>query len=90
MARAATRPEQQAVNKPKTNHGKMNLFSGGGEMKKAGKGSFPAFLKKGAAMKDTDKDGMKCGGGVKKMAKGGGVGSADGVAKKGRTSYKVV
>ncbi|NBS70643.1 hypothetical protein EBT31_17270 [bacterium] len=91
-----TRPEQQRVNKPKTQHGASALFSRGGDMKesKAMVGKELAFMKKKGAPKSMIKHeaaemgAMKRGGYAKKMASGGlaaGHKSADGIAKKGKT-----
>jgi hypothetical protein len=48
----------------------------------------PMQYAKGEKMEDTKK--MKCGGAVKKMAKGGLTGRGDGVASKGKTKCKVI
>lgn len=131
-----SKPLKQGVAKPKTNHGKMNLFKDGGivkklfggketpaeEMKearavKSGKISPAQFVKgekseghkeeksaklakdiksgklspsKYAKMEADEYKGMKKGGCVKKMASGGFVRSADGIAKKGKTKGKMV
>ena len=93
---STTRPDQQRVNKPKTQHGASALFSRGGDMKesKAMVGKELAFMKKKGAPKSMIKHeaaemgAMKYGGKVKKMASGGlaaGHKSADGIAKKGKT-----
>mgnify|MGYP003346838902 FL=1 len=87
-----SRADVQAINKPKTNHGAMALFSGGGQMKQdmAMEKRHVAAMKKagikGKVLKEEEAEaGMKCGGKVKKMASGGFVKSADGIAKKGKT-----
>lgn len=85
---------KQAVNNPKTNHGKWALFKEGGStmaksdkamemrhamaMKKAGLPKKMVSEEMSEAMK------MKCGGGVKRMARGGGIES------KGKTRGKFV
>lgn len=92
---SGNRPDKQAVNSPKTNHGAKELFSKGGEMKesKAMMKKEVSFMKKAGAPKSMVKHemkeaGMKKGGYAKKMASGGlsaGHKSADGVASKGKT-----
>ena len=86
------------INNPKTNHGALALFSKGGSMATKGKNPFAAFEKSGKdkepkGMKEGSKKeeafdrtqmGMKCGGGVKKMARGGGIES------KGKTRGKYI
>ena len=90
-----SRADVQAVNKPKTNQGKNELFKKGGEMKES-KGMMKkeiSFMKAKGAPKSMVKHemaeaGMKYGGKVKKMASGGlaaGHKSADGVTTKGKT-----
>ena len=79
------------INKQKTNHGAMALFSKGGDamdkkmemrhamaMKKAG------LPKKMVAEEFNEAKGMKCGGGVKKYARGGGI------EQRGKTRGKMV
>lgn len=73
-----SRADVQAINKPKTNQGKNELFKKGGEMKESkamAKKEISFMEKKGApkSMVKHEKEeyGMKRGGGVKKMAKGG-------------------
>lgn len=90
-----TRPDQQSINRPKTNQGGQELFSRGGEMKesKAMVKKEIGFMKKAGAPKSMVKHemaeaGMKKGGKTKKMASGGlaaGHKSADGIASKGKT-----
>ena len=93
---SGTRPDQQSINRPKTNHGGQELFSRGGEMKesKAMVKKEIGFMKKAGAPKSMIKHeaaemgAMKKGGKVKKMASGGlaaGHKSADGIASKGKT-----
>ena len=73
------RSDIQAINKPKTDHGKMALFKKGGEMKesKAMEKAEVAFMKKKGAPKsmikheESEMKGMKKGGYTKKMAGGG-------------------
>jgi len=87
----ATRPDVQGVNKPKTNHGSMALFSKGGDtMASKMNAGFMAMMAK-----------KKDGAGMTKMSKGGSAMSAkmgsvptgsgiDGVASKGKTKGKMV
>ena len=73
-----TRPDRQAINKPKTDHGQMALFKKGGNMKesKAMVKKEVSFMKSKGAPKsmvkheEAEMKGMKKGG-VKKMATGG-------------------
>lgn len=112
---AGTRADSQSINRPKTNQGKGELFSRGGEMKesKAMAKKEVSFMQKKGAPKSMIKHemaemGMKSGGrtAVKgdhavqtkakrgaqmvKMATGGYVRSADGVATKGKTEARQV
>jgi hypothetical protein len=95
----ATRPDVQGVNKPKTNHGSMALFSKGGDTMaskmNAGFMAMMAKKKDGAGMKKMNMGGMT------KMSKGGSampskMGSVptgsgkDGIASKGKTKGKMV
>ena len=95
-----SRPDLQKVGKPKTDHGKMQLFKEGGAMKNDMKQD-KSMVKKAVGMHDkqlhggkkTDlaklkKGGMACG--PKKMANGGYVRAADGIAKKGKTKGKMI
>lgn len=67
------------INSPKTNHGAMALFSKGGSMDKKMELRHAAAMKKAGLPKKmvaeemAEAKGMKCGGGVKKYARGGGV-----------------
>jgi hypothetical protein len=96
------RADSQVANRPKTNQGKQELFSRGGEMKesKAMVGKEIAFMKKKGAPKSMIKHEM-AEAGMKKMAKGGmaaskmgavrtAAPSKNGVAVKGRTATKQV
>ena len=97
-----SRADAQAVNKPKTNQGKNELFKKGGEMKES-KGMMKkevSFMKKKGAPASMIKHEMKEAG-MKKMAKGGmtaskmgavktAAPSRDGVAVKGKTKGKMV
>ena len=72
-----TRPDRQKINKPKTAHGAMALFSKGGDMKesKAMAKKEIAFMERKGAPKsmvkhEKEEYGMKKGG-MKKMASGG-------------------
>lgn len=74
-----SRPEQQGLNKPKTNHGSQALFARGGEMKesKAMEMRHAAAMKKAGVPKKmvaeemAEARGMKSGGKAKRMAFGG-------------------
>lgn len=76
---SGSRADAQAINKPKTNQGKQELFSKGGDMKesKAMVKKEVAFMKKKGAPKSMIKHemgemtSMKYGGKAKKMANGG-------------------
>lgn len=87
---SGTRADSQAINRPKTNQGKQELFAKGGDMKESKKmvGKELAFMKKKgapAAMIKHEKAeaGMKKGG-MAKYAKGGGIES------KGKTKGTMV
>ena len=86
-----SRPDLQRVNKPKTLHGKSALFSEGGPMKesKAMMKKEIGFMKAKGAPKSMIKHEMKEAG-MKKMASGGFVRQADGVASKGKTKAKQI
>ena len=78
-----TRADAQAINKPKTNQGKNELFKRGGEMKESkamAKKEISFMEKKGApkSMVKHEKEeyGMKKGGSTKKYAGGGAITSA--------------
>ncbi len=92
-----TRADLQKINRPKTAHGKTELFSKGGDMKesKAMMKKEVGFMKKAGAPKSMLKHEM----GEMKMAKGGmtkmgavktAAPSKDGVAVKGKTKGKMV
>ena len=87
----SSRPDLQRVNKPKTLHGKSALFSEGGPMKesKAMMKKEIGFMKAKGAPKSMIKHEMKEAG-MKKMASGGFVRAADGVASKGKTKAKQI
>jgi hypothetical protein len=89
---SSSRPDLQRVNNPNTRHGKMELFKEGGDMASKMNPGFMAMIakKKGAAASPMGKPTMKKGmdmakDGMKKMATGGYVRAADGVASKGKT-----
>lgn len=86
-----SRPDLQRINKPKTQHGKSALYSKGGEMKesKAMMKKEVGFMKAKGAPKSMIKHEMKEAG-MKKMASGGFVRAADGVASKGKTKAKQI
>ena len=76
--RSGTRADSQAINRPKTNQGKMELFARGGDMKESKEmmKKEVSFMKKKGAPKSMIKHemkeaGMKYGGAAKKMANGG-------------------
>jgi len=92
-----TRADLQKINRPKTAHGKTELFAKGGDMKesKAMVKKEIGFMKKAGAPKSMIKHEM----GEMKMAKGGmtkmgavktAAPSKDGVAVKGKTKGKMV
>jgi 23S rRNA A1618 N6-methylase RlmF len=99
---SGSRADAQAINKPKTNQGKNELFAKGGEMaeSKAMVKKEVSFMKKKgapASMIKHEESEMK----VKKMAKGGmtaskmgavktAAPSRDGVAAKGKTKGKMI
>ncbi len=94
MPATKKRPDLQGINKPKTNHGSMNLFKKGGVMKETkgmAKKAMGMPMKKGG-MPMVMKDGKKMPafaakkGGMPKFAKGGAI---DGIAQKGKTRGKV-
>ena len=81
-----TRPDLQGINKPKTDHGSMNLYKKGGVMKsdmkenmKMDKSQDKAMIKKAFKQHDSQEHkggkgtnlALKKGGDVKKMARGG-------------------
>ena len=75
---SGSRADVQAINKPKTNQGKQEFFSKGGEMKESKEmmKKEVSFMKKKGAPKSMIKHemkeaGMKYGGAAKKMANGG-------------------
>ena len=75
---SGSRADVQSINKPKTNQGKQEFFSKGGDMKesKSMMKKEVGFMKKAGAPKSMIKHemaeaGMKYGGKVKKMANGG-------------------
>ena len=75
---SGSRADVQAINKPKTNQGKQELFSKGGDMKESKEmmKKEVSFMKKKGAPKSMIKHemaeaGMKYGGKTKKMASGG-------------------
>ena len=93
-----SRPQQQAVNKQRTNQGSAELFARGGEMKesKAMMKKEVGFMKKAGAPKSMIKHEESEMKGMKKMASGGitkakmgsvrtAAPSRDGVASKGKT-----
>ena len=102
---SSSRPDLQRVNEKDTRHGKMELFKKGGDtMATKGMNPFAKFEKSGKdvekkgvkegskkdMMMDKAQMGMKSGGAAKKMATGGFVRAADGVAQRGKTKAKQV
>ncbi len=96
---SGSRADSQAINRPKTNQGEMELFSKGGDMKesKAMVKKEIGFMKKAGAPKSMSKHEM----GEMKMANGGitkakmgavktAAPSRDGVASKGKTKGTMV
>ena len=99
---SGSRADSQAINRPKTNQGKQELFAKGGDMKESKKmvGQELAFMKKKGAPKSMIKHEM-AEAGMKKMANGGitkakmgavktAAPSRDGVAAKGKTKGTMV
>jgi hypothetical protein len=84
-----TRPDRQGVNKPKTDHGSMNLFKEGGVMKNDMMQD-KAMAKKAIGMHESQLHGGKKSN-LTKLAKGGSASSrADGCAMKGKTKGMMV
>jgi len=86
-----SRPDLQRVNKPKTERGQSTLFARGGEVKesKAMVKKEIGFMKaKGAPKSMIEHEKKEAG--MKKMASGGFVRAADGVASKGKTKGKQI
>ena len=101
--RSGSRADVQAINKPKTNQGKMELFSEGGRMaeSRAMVKKEIGFMKKAGAPKSMIKHEESEMKGMKKMANGGitkakmgavrtAAPSRDGLAAKGKTKGKMV
>jgi hypothetical protein len=99
---SGSRADVQSINKPKTNQGKQEFFSKGGDMKesKSMMKKEVGFMKKAGAPKSMIKHEMKEAG-MKKMANGGitsakmgavrtAAPSKDGVAAKGKTKGAMV
>lgn len=99
---SGSRADAQAINKPKTNQGKQEFFSRGGEMKESKEmmKKEVSFMKKKGAPKSMIKHEM-AEAGMKKMANGGitkakmgavrtAAPSKDGVASKGKTKGSMV
>ena len=100
---SGSRADSQVINRPKTNQGKMELFSKGGDMKesKAMVKKEVSFMKKKGAPASMIKHEMGEMKGMKKMANGGittakmgavktAAPSRDGVASKGKTKGTMV
>jgi hypothetical protein len=84
-----TRPDRQGVNKPKTDHGSMNLFKKGGVMKDDMMQD-KAMAKKAVGMHESQLHGGKKSN-LTKLAKGGSASSrADGCAMKGKTKGMMI
>lgn len=82
-----TRPDRQAINKQKTDHGSMNLFKKGGVMKDDMKQD-KSMIKKAIGQHDTQLHGGKK---TKLALKGGGyVKAADGCAQRGKTKGTMI
>jgi hypothetical protein len=83
-----TRPDLQGINKPKTDHGSMNLFNKGGIMKDIKQDK--AMAKKAVGMHEAQLHGGKKSN-MTKLAKGGSASSrADGCATKGKTKGTMI
>ena len=84
-----TRADLQGINKPKTDHGSMNLFKEGGVMKNDMMQD-KAMAKKAVGMHESQLHGGKKSN-LTKLAKGGSASSrADGCAMKGKTKGTMV
>ncbi len=85
------RPDLQGINKPKTDHGSMNLYKKGGVMKedmKMDKKQDVSIIKKAIGQHDTQLHGGKK---TKLALKGGGyVKAADGCVVRGKTKGRMV
>ena len=82
-----SRPDLQGVNKPKTDHGSMNLYKKGGVMKDDMKQD-KSMIKKAIGQHDTQLHGGKK---TKLALKGGGyVKAADGCAQRGKTKGTMI
>ena len=78
-----TRPDRQKINKPKTDHGKMALFSKGGDMKHEDVKMDKAMMQKAVNKHESR---LHKGQPMTKLAKGGTFrASANGIATKGKT-----
>jgi hypothetical protein len=84
-----SRPDLQGINKPKTDHGSMNLFKKGGVMKNDMMQD-KAMAKKAVGMHESQLHGGKKSN-LTKLAKGGSASSrADGCAVKGKTKGTMI
>ncbi len=84
-----SRPDLQGINKPKTDHGSMNLFKKGGVMKNDMMQD-KAMAKKAVGMHESQLHGGKKSN-LTKLAKGGSASSrADGCAMKGKTKGTMI
>ena len=84
-----SRPDLQGINKPKTDHGSMNLFKKGGAMKDDMMQD-KAMAKKAVGMHESQLHGGKKSN-LTKLAKGGSASSrADGCAVKGKTKGTMI
>ena len=84
-----SRPDLQGINKPKTDHGSMNLFNKGGVMKNDMMQD-KAMAKKAVGMHESQLHGGKKSN-MTKLAKGGSASSrADGCATKGKTKGTMI
>jgi hypothetical protein len=85
-----SRPDLQKVGKPKTDHGKMNLFKEGGAMKHSDMSMDKKVVKKAVGMHEKQLHGGKKSN-MTKLAKGGSASSrADGCVSKGKTKGMMV
>jgi hypothetical protein len=85
-----TRPDLQKINKPKTDHGKMNFFKEGGAMKHSDMSMDKKVVKKAVGMHDKQMHGGKKTD-MSKLAKGGSASSrADGCVSKGKTKGMMI
>jgi hypothetical protein len=84
-----SRPDLQGINKPKTDHGSMNLFNKGGVMKNDMMQD-KAMAKKAVGMHEAQLHGGKKSNMTKLKSGGSASSRADGCATKGKTKGKMI